>query len=495
MKKIKCSAIHIDKARCGSIVSDPSLRKFILKLPKIKPVHIDPEDGDRRFICFDLNKFPPDSKDTPSEIQMLVDVFPESKITSFTIELDYDHLTADEALRIVLPNGVDAPSSFETVGHIAHFNIRDTAIPWRFVIAKIIMDKNPSIRTVVNKLSISSKFRFLNLELIGGQPEYIARVKENGIILQVEYDKVYWNTRLSQERVRLLSQMIEGKDILCDAMGGIGAFAVHATKKGLLNVFTNDLNPASARGAVVNARLNHLNPQMDCRVFCLDARRFVAHTAYGLNVIVTTEKEKAFGETVHFVMNLPEIALEFVDAFRGIYLRSFRQFSGDNSVLSPQSRTSTYEAINSQGQTGFFRKVKVHAHCFAKFDAENLTHIFEIKNRISIALGGKLPKNGVEVIEVRDVAPNKFMFCAEFEVDEEIGWEEPSCATEMTAVTCEQHMELLDGEEGEVSGIDFDAYVNFGKNNNNDNTLKRNLEGDDDESGLVTKRVKMTSNE
>lgn len=55
-------------------------------------------------------------------------------------------------LQKVLPDGVDVPTSFESVGHIAHLNLRDEQLPYKTLIGQVIIDKNPSIRTVVNKV-------------------------------------------------------------------------------------------------------------------------------------------------------------------------------------------------------------------------------------------------------------------------------------------------------------------------------------------------------
>ena len=52
----------------------------------------------------------------------------------------------------LLPPGSEVPSSFESVGHIAHLNIRDELLPYKHVIGQVIMDKNPTITTVVNKV-------------------------------------------------------------------------------------------------------------------------------------------------------------------------------------------------------------------------------------------------------------------------------------------------------------------------------------------------------
>ncbi len=48
------------------------------------------------------------------------------------------------------------PSAFECVGHIAHVNLRDEVLPWKHVIGQVLLDKNPSIRTVVNKANFTS---------------------------------------------------------------------------------------------------------------------------------------------------------------------------------------------------------------------------------------------------------------------------------------------------------------------------------------------------
>ena len=58
------------------------------------------------------------------------------------------------AVQKLLPEGAEVPSSFESIGHIAHLNIRDELLPFKRVIGQVIMEKNPHIKTVVNKAGI-----------------------------------------------------------------------------------------------------------------------------------------------------------------------------------------------------------------------------------------------------------------------------------------------------------------------------------------------------
>lgn len=71
----------------------------------------------------------------------------------------------------------EAPSSFTTVGHIAHMNLKDEYLPWKTLIGEIILDKNPNLRTVVNKMdSIDTTFRFFKMEVLAGDDDMIAEV-------------------------------------------------------------------------------------------------------------------------------------------------------------------------------------------------------------------------------------------------------------------------------------------------------------------------------
>lgn len=69
----------------------------------------------------------------------------------------------------VLPADVDVPSSFEAVGHIAHYNLREPHMPYKHVIGQVCIDKNPSIKTVVMKVKeIENEFRVFDMEVIAG---------------------------------------------------------------------------------------------------------------------------------------------------------------------------------------------------------------------------------------------------------------------------------------------------------------------------------------
>lgn len=62
---------------------------------------------------------------------------------------------------------------------------------------QVILDKNPTIKTVVNKTSeIDNTFRNFKMELLAGEETYITQTKENGFVFELDFSKVYWNPRL-----------------------------------------------------------------------------------------------------------------------------------------------------------------------------------------------------------------------------------------------------------------------------------------------------------
>jgi len=140
----------------------------------------------------------------------------------------------------------DIPSGFNSVGHVAHLNLRSRFDPYKRVIAEVIVDKNPLIRTVINKVDnvgTESAYRTFQYEVLAGEDDMDVQVMESGCVFSFNYAKVYWNSRLETEHSRLV-RLFQPGEVVCDVMAGIGPFAVPAGKKGVF-VWANDMNPES----------------------------------------------------------------------------------------------------------------------------------------------------------------------------------------------------------------------------------------------------------
>lgn len=56
-------------------------------------------------------------------------------------------------------------------------NLKDEYLPFKGLIGQVILDKNPNLKTVVNKTdSIDTTFRFFKMEVLAGEDNMIAEV-------------------------------------------------------------------------------------------------------------------------------------------------------------------------------------------------------------------------------------------------------------------------------------------------------------------------------
>ena len=212
--------------------------------------------------------------------------------------------------------------------------------------------------------------------------------RESDCQFTFDFREVYWNSRLGAEHERLIQLFKPEEGVVADVMAGVGPFAVPAAKRGCA-VLANDLNPACARWHRKNVEDNnvsrrachywacvwteHLQVGESLRVYCEDGRDFIRSSfaraleepfpAFrGLppskrqqNRGKRREREQTVAgnppdalpdrnKIAHFVMNLPDTAIEFLDAFRGV-------MSLDSSQL-----IGLYDTLPM-----------VHCYCFTRF--------------------------------------------------------------------------------------------------------------------------------
>ncbi|KAG7545986.1 S-adenosyl-L-methionine-dependent methyltransferase [Arabidopsis suecica] len=332
--------------------------------------------GSTRLLLLDEKYSGEQVHDLPEAIKVL---FAEAKMTdeSLTFELVkcrvtlfYDYWPMIEILEAVLPKGMIVPSAFEMVGHIAHLNLRDEHLPYKRLIAKVVLDKNqPKIQTVVNKIDpIHNDFRTMQLEVLAGNHSLVTLVVENGLRFHVDLARVYWNSKLGTERQRLLLGF-DQNDVVCDVFAGVGPIALAAARI-VKRVYANDLNPHAVEFMEQNSVVNKLEKRIE--IFNMDGRRFI-------KAMFSSEKGR---KVTQVVMNLPKDAAESLDAFRGVYNDRQR----DEGLSFPT----------------------IHVYGFSKApDPE-----FDFHERIRIALSEVAVD--VKMRKVRLVAPGKWMLCASF---------------------------------------------------------------------------------
>lgn len=352
--------------------------------------------------------------------QELITVIP------FALHLGYSYWTYHDIISSILPEDEqgDIPSGFSLVGHVAHLNLRDEYLKYKHLIAEILIDKNASVKTVINKVDDvgeENEYRTFKYEVLAGPDDLNVTISEENCTFRFDYSKVYWNSRLNTEHRRLVGCFKIG-EVVCDVMAGIGPFAVPAGKNSVF-VWANDLNPdshSSLMDAITRNRVSeYVRPSNeDGRTFIRTATAELALTEHQVDIKSKASKKdptanSALLRTVtqpksfqHFVLNLPASALTFLPSFIGLYPSHVRQHL-------PHA----------------FEMPLVHVYCFSTKSDDNAEEAVKICEEISRQLQydmkpGKIADGGVEVYDVRDVAPKKRMFCASFRLPEEVAYRE-----------------------------------------------------------------------
>ena len=177
-------------------------------------------------------------------------------------------------------------------------------------------------------------------------------------------------------------------------MAGVGPFAIpltssnsqHSSSDTKIICHANDLNPISYNYLLQNGQTNKCQKDR-LYTYNLDGREFI-------------HKMNAEGVHVdHYIMNLPQMAPEFLNAFSG------------------------YKFSDSEDD-----RPMVHVHCFGEKPRlpQDVTRIERsVQERCELALG--CPncflngKNDVNIRIVRDVGPRKNMLCVRFLLPLEVG--------------------------------------------------------------------------
>ena len=336
----------------------------VLDLPRIRHIVPAATDQEKRLIL--LAKAP--DQLLPQDLEAISRC--QGTLVDYALKIDYAYWSVSQVLEAILPEGIPIPSSFETVGHIAHINLLQEHIPFKALIGQVILDKNPTLKTVVNKIgNIENEFRVFPMEVIAGEADLlVAQVKEQQCTFRFDFSKVYWNSRLHAEHERLVERHFQKGQRICDVFAGVGPFTIPAAKRKSCTVYANDLNPQSFYWLQENVKTNKVQPLV--RTFNEDAVDFIPNS---LKYLRTEEESVHFD---HYILNLPAIATSFLKYFPA----------------------GEVEGI-------------VHCYLFVK-DVEGE----EVQDPVAVvkaAVSGR----SIEVVDVhsvRSVAPLKTMYCVSF---------------------------------------------------------------------------------
>jgi tRNA (guanine37-N1)-methyltransferase len=311
----------------------------------------------------------------------------------------------------------------------AHLNLREQFLPHKILIGQVLLDKNPNIRTVINKIEVvgsTNPFRTFQYEVLAGPNDLNVTVSLCNCEFKFDFSKVYWNPRLNTEHERLVDSFKEGEAV-CDVMAGVGPFAVLAGKKNIF-VSANDLNPDCNTALEYAIRRNKVGAFVTAS--CMDGRQFIRRAtrdwaSKDRSVVILQKRpdselarsgsrrrrrrfsNKLFKAPItfqHYVMNLPASAVEFLDAFRGLH-------AGESDLFVPNTPTAL---------------PLVHVYCFTEGKELQRDEEVAVYKLVSERLGHSLSWGDpdTKACFVRRVSPKKKMYCFSFRLPPEVAFAE-----------------------------------------------------------------------
>ncbi|RMZ77990.1 hypothetical protein DV737_g4090, partial [Chaetothyriales sp. CBS 132003] len=412
--------IPLAAARFSNIKDTHRIRSDLLKsgdllqISSIKSLRDDPSKQGGKCLLLRPEIKANDQSNWSAELRRLVNAG-QISVFEYGLELTYDDWSASNILEAALPEFAEedkeTPAGFSQVGHVAHVNLRGQYLPYKYLIGQVLMDKSPLTKTVINKtldVGTESVFRTFPYEVLAGPDDLEVQVSEAGCNFKFNFAKVYWNPRLSREHERLVQIFKEGEAV-CDVMAGVGPFAIPAGRKRIF-VHANDLNPDSYEALQWAIQKNKVEDFVtaacaDGRAFIRQANEDIRQNRHEVRLQPQIKISRTADAFDHFVMNLPATAVEFLDAFRGLY-------HGRESEFAPTTER---------------RLPLIHVHLFQGRKDSEAEEQAQVCQRVTENIGHTIKRDDadVDVHYVRLVSPKKKMYCASFRLPEAVAFAEP----------------------------------------------------------------------
>jgi tRNA (guanine37-N1)-methyltransferase len=191
------------------------------------------------------------------------------------------------------------PHAVDFVGDIAIIEIPPELKAYESTVGDAFLEAHGKMRTVLAKTgAVSGTYRLREFNVIAGEHKTKTIHKEHGCQYYVDLAKAYFSPRLSYEHKRVASLVKDGETVV-DLFAGVGPFTVLIAKTHKnIRVYAVDVNPDAIEYLRRNVRLNRVENKV--------------HPILGNARQVVEERLAGIADRV--IMNLPEKAMDFIDA-------------------------------------------------------------------------------------------------------------------------------------------------------------------------------------
>ncbi len=287
------------------------------------------------------------------------------------------HLSEKESEQLI--------TSYDVVGNVAILEVPDSLKRKEKIIANTLLDTQNNIKTVLRKEGIhKGRFRTQKMKHLAGVRTKETNHRENNVQLKLNVEDVYFSTRSSYERKRVIEQVKKDEDVLV-MFSGCGPFVCSIAKNSdARNVFGVELNPEAHRYAEENVKLNNLN---NAKVILGDVRKI---TPEFYNQLIGLKSDTQLAELSERLVEQPrifEFHLNLPDLFEKkarleVEIRSlkkkgikdiilhmpFYNFKGERLSLDKKNIKDELKIFAVLGELCIKHDIKAVVHPFQKSD-------------------------------------------------------------------------------------------------------------------------------
>jgi tRNA (guanine37-N1)-methyltransferase len=185
---------------------------------------------------------------------------------------------------------------FHVIGNIAILSLAPELVSYKKEIGEAALSSGKSIHTVLNKTSkLQGDRRVACFELLAGSGNTVTTHKEFGFLYRLDVTRVFFNSHLGYERMRVAAEVMAGEDVLLP-FAGVGPFAVPLAARGA-HVLALEKSREACLYLAENARINRVEKKIAiinadafhmAKLLVKDFHRAVIPAPYGADGILET---------------------------------------------------------------------------------------------------------------------------------------------------------------------------------------------------------------
>ncbi len=173
-------------------------------------------------------------------------------------------------LKNQLPKGIQLPSGFHVVGHVALVHLNSSLHEYASIIGEATLSFDDRIKSVAIRAGpTSGEKRHPSYELVAGDCNTVTTHIENGVRFRLDPIRITFSGGNKKERINIAKQIKPGEKVV-DMFSCVGQFALQIAKSTDALVTAIEINPEAYQFLLENIQINNLDGRVtailgDCR--------------------------------------------------------------------------------------------------------------------------------------------------------------------------------------------------------------------------------------